>query len=89
MSWYVHSTGQIFDANEGPVVFFHPESGDTHLLGEFAACVLQQLAAGPMTTGELVEHLAPLMEADSRDALSDSVGIVLEELVALDILSRR
>jgi len=88
MSWYMHSTGQIFDADEGAIVFFHPESGDTHLLNEFAACILRQLATGPMTTAELVEHLAPLMEADSQAALSDSVGIVLEELVALDILSR-
>lgn len=88
MNWYVHSTGQIFDANEGSIVFFYPESGDTHLLSEFAACILQQLATGPMTTSELVEHLAPLMEDDSRATVSDSVGIVLEELVALDILSR-
>lgn len=84
----MHSTGQIFDANEGSVVFFHPESGDTHLLSEFAACILQQLATGPMSTGKLIEHLGPLMEADSQTALEESVGIVLEELVALDIVSR-
>ncbi len=88
MTWRVESPGQVYDAGEGSVVYFDPRSGDTHLLSDFAAYLLEQLGDGPLDTGELVARVAPDVEGGDPAEVQASVTAALEDLVSLDILKR-
>jgi PqqD family protein of HPr-rel-A system len=88
MKWRAHSPGRLYDADESTVVYFDSHSGDTHLLSDFAGCIMQTLTRQPMTTEELVRALTPSFEPDDTSDLSDLVTGVLEELVTLDILKK-
>ena len=78
--------GRFYDASEDTVVYFDARSGDTHLLSDFAAYVMQQLDDHPLTTEELVNKILPTIESGNSSELAKAVSGVLEELVALDIL---
>jgi PqqD family protein of HPr-rel-A system len=88
MKWRNDSMGRFYDANEGTVVYFDSHSGDTHLLSDFSAYVMQQLDNQPLTTEDLVEKISPVIESGNIPDLTEAVSGVLEELVALDILKR-
>ncbi len=88
MKWRIDSMGRFYDAHEDTVVYFDSHSGDTHLLSDFAAHVMQQLGADPLTTEELVHRISPTIESDNIPELTQAVSGVLEELLALDILKR-
>jgi len=88
MVWRVESPGQTYNAGEGSVVYFDPRSGDTHLLSDFAAHILQLVGEAPLTTEELLQRLEPDTEAGNPEELEGSVNTVLQELVALDVLMR-
>jgi PqqD family protein of HPr-rel-A system len=88
MNWRTYSTGRLYDANEDTVVYFDSHSGDTHLLSDFAGYIMQKLNTQPMTTEELVSQLSPSFDAEDDSDVSEAVIGVLEELVALDILTR-
>jgi PqqD family protein of HPr-rel-A system len=88
MKWRFHSVGRFYDTNEDTVVYFDPHSGDTHLISEFAAYVMQQFGDQPLTTAELVSRISSTIEAGDSSDLTDALSGVLEELVALDILKR-
>ncbi|MEZ5501990.1 MAG: HPr-rel-A system PqqD family peptide chaperone [Halioglobus sp.] len=88
MKWRIRSIGRYYDANESTIVYFDSCSGDTHLLSDFAAHVLQQFSDRPLTTEELVNHISQSMESGELAVLERSVSGVLEQLVALDILQR-
>lgn len=86
MKWQLHSVGRFYDANESTVVFFDSHSGDTHLLSNFAAFVLQQFGDSPLTTENLLEQLSAEIESPRDKELEQLVVGVLEELLSLDIL---
>lgn len=86
MKWQLHSVGRFYDANESTVVFFDAHSGDTHLLSNFAAFVLQQFGDSPLTTENLLEQLSAEIESPRDKELEQIVVGVLEELLSLDIL---
>lgn len=88
MTWLKDSRGRFYDSNEGTVVYFDSHSGDTHLLSDFAACVMQQFDNQPLTTEDLVKKMSPTIEPGDIPDLTEAVSGVLEELVALDILKR-
>ena len=88
MLWRIESMGRFYDANEGSVVYYDPSSGDTHLLNDFAAFVVQQFSTQPLALDELVAGLSDHVEAEDIPALAQTVSSVLEELTALDILQR-
>lgn len=88
MKWQNNTFGRFYDPNECTVVYFDAHSGDTHLLSEFAAFLLQQLDVQPLTTEELVHKVTPSIEAGGNSDLEETVSGVLEELAALDILKR-
>lgn len=88
MKWHIHTMGRFYDANEGTVVYFDSHSGDTHLLSDFAAFVVQKLGDGPLTTEALLDQLSPTIEAPEGEGMERAVVGVLEELVSLDILKR-
>jgi PqqD family protein of HPr-rel-A system len=88
MKWQFHSVGRFYDANESTVVYFDSRSGDTHLLSDFAAFVLQQFGASPLTTESILQKLSLAIEFPEDEDLEQMVVGVLEELVSLDILKR-
>ncbi|MCB1706689.1 MAG: HPr-rel-A system PqqD family peptide chaperone [Halioglobus sp.] len=88
MTWRTHSKGRLYDANESTVVYFDSYSGDTHLLTDFAGFVVQQLEPRPLTTEELMHRVADSVDPDDIADLAAALTGVLEELVALDILTR-
>jgi PqqD family protein of HPr-rel-A system len=88
VKWRIDSVGRFYDANEDTVVYFDAHSGDTHLLSEFAAYVIQQFGDQPLTAEELVSRILPTIESGDISELMEALSAVLEELLALDILKR-
>ncbi len=80
--------GRFYNPAEDTVVYFDSHSGDTHLISDFAAYVMQQLDDQPLTTEELVKRISPAIESSNIPELTMAVSAVLEELVALDIVTR-
>ena len=88
MKWRIESKGRFYDANESTVVYFNSNSGDTHLLSDFAAYVLQQFDGYPLTIDELADQISPTIEPDQFSDVKVAISGVLNELVTLDILKR-
>jgi PqqD family protein of HPr-rel-A system len=88
MQWRIHAMGRFYDAHEDSIVYFDSHSGDTHLLSNFAAHVMQQLGHERLTTQELVNKIASTMVSGDIRELTEAVSGVLEELLSLDILKR-
>lgn len=86
MKWRIEPMGRFYDANESTVVYFEVRSGDTHLLSDFAAYVIQQLGEQTLTTEELVNQISLDMESGELSVLKESVAGVIEQLVTMDIL---
>jgi hypothetical protein len=70
--------GRLYDANEDTVVYFYLHSGDTHLLSDFAAYVMQHLDDHPLTTEELVNKISPTVELSNIPELTKAVSGILE-----------
>jgi len=88
MKWRVESRGRIYDPGENAVVYFDTVSGDTHLLSDFAAYILDQFDEQPLTSRDLVGRVSASMETGQFPDLEEAVAGVLEELAALDVLKR-
>jgi PqqD family protein of HPr-rel-A system len=88
MKWRIDSMGRFYDAHEDTVVYFDTHSGDTHLLSDFAAHIMQQLGDNSLTTEELVHRISPAIDSDNVPDLTVAVSGILEELLALDILQQ-
>ena len=88
MKWRIDSVGRLYDAGESTVVYFDPASGDTHLLSDFAAHIIQQFANEPMDIEALVSRISSDIEPRDLSELTQAIPTVVEELAALDILKR-
>ncbi len=88
MRWHVDPLGDFYNCDETTVVYFDRASGDTHLLGEFAAYLLQSLAAQPMDTPQLIAHLSQGIDAVDLADLERTVPQILNELLALDVIDQ-
>jgi PqqD family protein of HPr-rel-A system len=88
MKWRNNSVGRFYDSNESTVIYFDSHSGDTHLLSDFAAHIMQQFGDQSLTTEELVTKISPGIESGDISDFKEALSGVLEELVALDILKR-
>jgi PqqD family protein of HPr-rel-A system len=88
MRWHADPLGDFYNCNETTVVYFDHASGDTHLLGEFAAYLLQTLAVQPMDAPQLIARLSPGVDPTDRAELERTVPQVLDELLALDVIAR-
>jgi len=84
----IDSMGRFYNPAEDTVVYFDSHNGDTHLISDFAAYVMQQLDDQPLTTKELVNRISPAIGSSDIPELTMAVSAVLEELVALDIVTR-
>jgi len=88
MKWRVVSSGRVYDPGEDAIVYFDTPSGDTHLLSDFAAYVLQQFDDQPLTCRELVDKVSVTIEPGHIPDLESAVTDVLDQLVALDVLKQ-
>ena len=82
MTWRAQTTGRFYDPGEGQVVYFDLASGDTHLLSDVAAHLLRLLQPKPLSLEELATHF----DEGSPEETASALHVVLDELVALNIL---
>ena len=88
MKYKVELPGQFYDCGEESVVYFDLQTGDTHLVSDFAAHILRLLTGRAMDIDELVERLLPDMEVADPRNLAAVIPAILEELVSLEIVER-
>ena len=86
MAWRFNQAGHFFDPGEDLVVYFNPESGDTHLISEFAAYLLHAMPDHPVEYGELIELIRPDLDPEYATELLAEIPTIFEELVNLDIV---
>ncbi|MFT4615630.1 MAG: hypothetical protein ACI9NT_002788 [Bacteroidia bacterium] len=84
MKWRLASRGLFYDASEGSVVYYDCDSGDTHLLSEFAACILRQFDNNALGIAQLIK--AVRVVGDSDPELESAVLSALDELASMHIL---
>lgn len=84
MLWHIQSSGHFYDPGEETVIYYDPSSGDTHLLTDLAAFVVEQIQAAPTSEQDLLERLRPHLDDEGVDVEALLTG-VLQDLRILDI----
>lgn len=89
MKWHIDSAGQFYDCEENLVVYFDSASGDTHLISDFAAYLLQQIAGKghPLNEEEIIDLVTADIEPADLFELTKAIPDILGELAALDIVT--
>ena len=87
MTWQIVSPGKFYNCGENTVIYFHPESGNTHLLSAFAGHLLQHLAPQPQDIDQLVEKCASAIPPAELPQLNAVITHLMTELVELDIVT--
>ena len=89
MKWQLCSIGQFYDCSEETVVYFDSASGDTHLINDFAAYLIQQIANlnRPVCSEELITLITADIEPADLSELTLAIPDILSELAALDIVA--
>ena len=88
MLWHVSPLGEFYNSGESTTVYFDPASGDTHLISNFAAYLLQQLALQPMGLDQLIDLISPDIDPQDLPELSQTLPALIEELMALDVITQ-
>jgi PqqD family protein of HPr-rel-A system len=88
MQYKVELPGHFYDCGEESVVYFDLQTGDTHLVSDFAAHILRLLTGRAMGVDELVQLLLPDMEVEDPRNLATVIPDILEELVSLQIVEQ-
>lgn len=88
MQWRLKTRGRFYDPGESRVIYYDSDSGDTHLLTDFAAFIIGQFEEQPLTAEELADKISPAIEPGQVPDLVQAVREVLQELTALDILKQ-
>lgn len=86
MAWRLTSPGREYNRDEGLAIYFHPASGNTHLISDLAASVLRVMAAGPLSNEDLVAcHAEALGELDITERVR-LIDDVLRELTIINLV---
>ena len=88
MQWYASTPGAFYDCDEATVVYFHPPSGNTHLVSDFAAYLIRQLALEPMTVEQIAGQLAPIVAPHDHQGVANALPDLLDDLARLDIIEQ-
>ena len=88
MKWCIDPIGRFYNPGEDMVVYFDTASGDTHLISEFAAYLIQQIADQPIDVEALIKRISPDIDPADLSELIEATPDVLEQLTTLDILKR-
>jgi PqqD family protein of HPr-rel-A system len=67
---------------------FHAETGDTHLLTDLAAMLLETTVDGPRTTEWLCNNAAALCSVPADNAWSSRIEALIESLEEIDLIER-
>ena len=88
LRWKLSAEGKVYARDDEPVaVYFDPGSGDTHLIDEHSAFLLDLLQAGPMTLEAMVSNiLADASVTVSTAEIEVDVEDLLQELQSFDIV---
>ena len=89
MIWHVSPLGEFYTCSEDASVYFNPASGNTHLLSNFAAHLLVQLAQEPMDMEQLIDRVASDIDPAELPELRNALPEMLAELAALDVIELR
>ena len=87
MKWQVTPNGRTDDPGEDTVVYFDADSGDKHLISEFAAIIITQFAGRSVEAGEIIELLANQVDPELAPELPEAVPKIMDELAALSIVT--
>ncbi|MBK1633515.1 hypothetical protein CKO31_22765 [Thiohalocapsa halophila] len=68
---------------------FHGETGETHLLSNLPAFILQTLQAGSKTTSEIRRETAAACDTDDDDAWQRKILSILANLEELELVERQ
>lgn len=67
---------------------FHAETGDTHLLTELAAILLEATVDEPRTTQWLCNNAAALCSVPADNAWSSRIGALIDSLEEIELIER-
>ncbi|MBC7455970.1 MAG: HPr-rel-A system PqqD family peptide chaperone [Massilia sp.] len=70
-------------------VLYNDLSGDTHLLGATAICLLQALQASARDEATLVALVCAQLQVDADDTVAHETALLLASLCALSLIERR
>ena len=89
MKWHIDSIGHFYDCGEDRVVYFDAASGDTHLISEFAAYLIQRIASQnrSLRNEEILGLITADIEPTDLPELVQTITEMLDELAALDIVA--
>ncbi|MEM9253853.1 MAG: HPr-rel-A system PqqD family peptide chaperone [Pseudomonadota bacterium] len=87
MPWQLATPGEFYDPGETAVIYFDPDSGDTHLISDFAAHILRSMGSDPVELEALVMAVATDVDVEDTTDLARGVTAVLKELQALSLIS--
>lgn len=74
------STRLYWESWGGQHAVFDLRSGETHLLPDLTACVLQQLACCPSTVKEVVEHLRMASDESCNERFLENIEWIILQL---------
>lgn len=85
--WRLSSDGKVYARDDEPVaVYFDPSSGDTHLVDEHSAFLLELLMGGPMTVDEIANAIIEASHNTAEEEARDEALFLLRELQTFDIV---
>lgn len=86
MHWRVENIGEFYHCGEQMVVYFNPATGDTHLISDFAAYLVKNIADQPMNLEQLIQRISPDITPEDLAELEQAVPAMLADLHTLDII---
>ena len=87
MKWQITPNGRTYDPGEDTVVYFDADSGDTHLISEFAAIIITKFAGRSAEAREIIALLANQVDPELAPELPEAVPRIMDELAALSIVT--
>ena len=90
MAWQISSPGIFYDRDETVVVYYDAASGNTHLISEFAAYLIQQIASQdrPLDSDEIIKLVSSDIEPGNQTELNQTIPQIIGELATLDIVAQ-
>jgi hypothetical protein len=58
MKWHIPSMGRVYDPGEETAIYFDAASGNTHLISDFAAYLIELIGEDSISTEDIVRNAA-------------------------------
>jgi PqqD family protein of HPr-rel-A system len=86
MKWHIPSMGRVYDPGEETAIYFDAASGNTHLISDFAAYLIELIGEDSISTEDIVRNAASAVDANDLDSLDKAVSSALQFLAELEII---